>query len=417
MQNSALNRRLWLKQAAAGTAAVGIGTSSVVPTCFQQIAAASEPDSGQILVVVQLSGGNDGLNTLVPFKDDAYKAARPKLSIGADDVLKLNDEYGLHPALSGFNELLQAGKASIIQGVGYPNPNRSHFESMDIWHTCFRKDQRTEEGWIGRYLQSQGVDQSGDAPAMHLGNKAQPLALASRDLTIPTVKSLKGFQLRGDDAAVVSQLLSNQSMQAQAAPSPQAESSLLGFLNSSTANAIAASERISSAIKDYETPVDYPESGLGAKLKMVAQLITSQLSTRVYYVELDGFDTHAKQADSHAALLRQYSEAVTAFMKDLKHHQLSQQVCVLTFSEFGRRVAENASEGTDHGAAGLMMLCGESIKPGLLGQKADLTDLQEGDLKHQIDFRTVYAGIIQDWLGGDPAKALGASYEPMKLFA
>lgn len=417
MQNSALNRRLWLKQAAAGAAAVGIGTSSVVPTCFQQIAAASEPDSGQILVVVQLSGGNDGLNTLVPFKDDAYKAARPRLSIGADDVLKLNDEYGLHPALSGFNELLQAGNASIIQGVGYPNPNRSHFESMDIWHTCFRKDQRTEEGWIGRYLQSQGVDQNGDAPAMHLGNKAQPLALASRDLTIPTVKSLKGFQLRGDDAAVVSQLLSNQSMQTQAAPSPQAESSLLGFLNSSTANAIAASERISSAIKDYETPVDYPESGLGAKLKMVAQLITSQLSTRVYYIELDGFDTHAKQADSHAALLRQYSEAVTAFMKDLKHHQLSQQVCVLTFSEFGRRVAENASEGTDHGAAGLMMLCGESIKPGLLGQKADLTDLQEGDLKHQIDFRTVYAGIIQDWLGGDPAKALGASYEPMKLFA
>ncbi len=404
------SRRRFLQSALGNAAAVGIGAA--IPDCFAWAAGQSENYNERILVVVQLSGGNDGLNTVVPYADDAYRAARPKLALSAADVLKCGDETGLHPALRGVHDLLQAGQVAIVRGVGYDNPNRSHFESMDIWHTCKRKEESRPDGWLGRFLDSQQTVAGGDVPALHLGSEQQPFAVASQQIRVPTIKQLAEFQLRGQDRQSIRTLLS-ESQPARTSPADD----LLSFLQSSTTSALAASQRVTEASQSYQSDVKYPDSELGERLRLIAQLIDADLKTRVYYVELDGFDTHAEQAATQAILLRQWSDAVSAFVRDLDAHEHGQRVCVMTFSEFGRRVAENASEGTDHGAAGPMFLCGGGVKPGIVGELPNLTDLQDGDLKHQVDFRQVYAAVLQSWLGANPASILGGNYEPLALFA
>lgn len=410
MKSIITNRRRFLNSSLGGAVAIGVGAA--LPECFAKAAASDGNQGEHILVVVQMSGGNDGLNTVVPYTDDDYRSARPKLAVVASDVLKCDDETGFHPEMNGVYELLQSGSFSVVRNVGYERPNRSHFESMDIWHTCRRKSEARPNGWLGRFLDHQVAAAGGDVAALHLGHEQQPFALASTDIRVPTVKSLGEFQLRGTNKQSLIELL-----EGKQATTAAARNELLQFVQSSASSAIAASQRVSEASQSYRSELKYPDTELGKKLRVVAQLVDAGLTTRIYYVQHDGFDTHAQQARTHSILLREWSDAVSTFVRDLEDHDHGKRVCVMTFSEFGRRVAENASEGTDHGAAGPMFFCGGGIKPGIIGSRPDLTDLQEGDLKHECDFRQVYASVLRDWLNTNPTPILGDEYQPLPLFA
>ena len=366
-----------------------------------------------VLVIVQLSGGNDGLNTVVPYSDDAYHRNRSLLKIGRDAVLKIDDGLGLHPSMRGMADLLERGELAIVQGVGYPNPNRSHFESMDIWHTAQispadSAGRRT--GWVGRYLDHAIESDGRDIPALHLGGPRQPLALAGRNVRAASVHSLEAFRL--DDGG---DLRLRRTVK-EAADQPRDDApDLLRFLQRSTVAALECSDRVQEALKNYSTPVAYPGTALAQQLRTVAQLIDTGMSTRVYYLSLDGFDTHSQQAAAHAGLLTQFSQAVAAFFQDLHHHGQAQRIVLMTFSEFGRRVKENASAGTDHGVAGPIFLVGPAVAPGPIGPHPSLTDLIDGDLQHHTDFRRVYATLIEKWLGFDSRPVLGDSYDPLPL--
>ncbi len=400
-------RRSFIQTCAGSTAALSLGV--VAPKFFQNLACAAEGAKGEnILVVLQLTGGNDGLNTVVPFKNEAYKKARPKLGIAAEKVLKINDELGLHPSLKGLAKVLESGKLSIIQGVGYPEPNRSHFESMDIWHTCSRKGGPRQSGWLGRYLDHLP---GADSPGIHLGEDKQPLALYAEKTRCPSISSPEKFRLQDGGAPEVKEAITQN---AQAAREDSGD--LLKFLTTSTTSALSSSERISKALDAPSRGANYPDHALGKKFKTAAQLIAADMPTRVYYFDLDGFDTHAQQPDAHAGLLNQFGSSVEAFLDDLTKMGQSHRVTIMAFSEFGRRVSENASEGTDHGAAGPMFVIGDHVKTGLIGDLPSLTDLDDGDLKFKIDFRQVYAAILKDWLKADAPELLGGKYEPVSLF-
>lgn len=401
------SRRKFL--AVGGSTAV-LSLGGVAPRFLSAAAAAAPAEARDtVLVVVQLSGGNDGLNTVVPVRNDDYYRLRPKLAVPRAQALPLSDELGLHPALAGFADLLQAGELSVVQGVGYENPNRSHFESMDIWHTCFRKDQRQGEGWLGRYLDASAARQGGDVPALHVGPEQQPRALAGRSVRVPSLESLEAFRLREGSAQreAAGKLL---------APRRQA-GALVDFLQSSLGTALSASRRVEEAARQNRAAARYPDSELAGKLQLVSRLIHAGLSTRVYYVALDGFDTHSQQAQAHAALLKQLGEAVAAFRRDLASGEHSGRVLVASFSEFGRRVAENASEGTDHGAAAPMFLVGPKLKPGPIGEHPSLSELDDGDLKFRVDFRRVYATLLEDWLGWPSREVLGGQFERVQVWA
>jgi uncharacterized protein (DUF1501 family) len=404
------SRRRFLMQLASGSAVMSLGARA---PAFLTMAAAAEvtPQSDAILVVVQLTGGNDGLNTVIPYRDDEYYKARPKLAIPAEDVVRINDQFGFHPAARGLADLLQAGKLAVVQGVGYPEPNRSHFESMDVWHTCSRKGGPRTTGWLGRFLDDMRPTPGRDAPAIHVGSEKQPLALAADAVRVPSMASPEEFRLERDD-----QQLGNLIAEVPSHEAPQADA-LLGYLTSSTTSAFAASKRITEALGSDDSPVKYPETELAARLKTIAQLIDAGLSTRIYYVELDGFDTHSQQAAAHAALLRQYAGAMSAFMEDVAHRGHGDRVLTASFSEFGRRVAENASAGTDHGAAAPVFLCGAHVRPGLTGEHPSLVDLEDGDLKHHTDFRQVYAALLERWLRATSSPILGGRFEPVDVLS
>jgi uncharacterized protein (DUF1501 family) len=409
MMNS--SRRAFLAQLAGGSAIVSLGMRA---PAFWARAAAAEAGlrKDSILVVVQLTGGNDGLNTVVPHRDDEYRKARPKLALPADELLSINDALGFHPAARGLADLLEAGQLAIVQGVGYPDPNRSHFESMDVWHTCHRKGGPRSTGWLGRLMDEIGRSAGSDAPAIHVGSEKQPLALAADKVRVPSFASPEAFRLEGGDDQPVKELVGGMQEQGPGGPDP-----LLGFLESSTTSAFDASERIVAALGNDASPVEYPESDLATRLKTIAQLIDAGLTTRIYYVELDGFDTHSQQAAAHAALLRQLGDALRAFHEDLTHRGHAERVLTASFSEFGRRVAENASVGTDHGAAAPVFLCGAPVRPGVVGEHPSLTDLDDGDLKFHTDFRQVYAAILGGWLGGSSESILGGRFEPIDFLA
>jgi uncharacterized protein (DUF1501 family) len=399
-------RRQFLSTAA-GTSLVSL--SPVVPNFLLRASAAEDKRSGEnVLVVVQLSGGNDGLNTVVPFGDDEYYKNRSTLAIGRNQIHKIDDYVGFHPAMNGFSELLEAGQLGVVQGVGYPNPNRSHFESMDIWHTCQRKKGSRPTGWLGRYLDASQQDAGHDVPGLHLGGEEQPLALAGESIHIPSVRSFERFRLRDLDALRVRETIA-------ADAAKKADDDLLGFVRSSAVSAIGASRRVESALKQYKTDVTYPGTDLAKKMKTIAQLIDAGLSTRVYYVSLGGFDTHANQEAAHAALVGELSGAVTAFINDVTAHGHGKRVMVMSFSEFGRRVKENASRGTDHGAGAPMFIAGSKVKAGLIGKHPSMTDLQIGDLKHHTDFRQVYAAILKGWLGWKSNEILRGEYKPISI--
>ena len=398
-----LSRRRFLQ----GSSAVAFGLG--LPEFFRRAALAA-PDAAApgsretILVVVELTGGNDGLNTVIPFRDPAYAAARPTLKQAAAAVRKIDEDLAFHPSMDGFSKLLEDSKLAIVQGVGYPNPNRSHFESMDIWHkaTASREQQY---GWLGR-----AVPHLEAAGAMHIGEGEPPLALFGGSGHAPSLRSLEQYQLRvGGDETRKRAILEKQ------AAAPGGGDDLLQFVRSSARQTYASAERLRQVAKSYETPVGYPATGLANRLKLIAQLIDAGVPERIYYTSHGGFDTHAAQQEMHARLLQEFSEALAAFVEDVAAHGHGRRVLVMTFSEFGRRVRENGSQGTDHGVASQMFLAGETVRPGLIGAHPSLTDLDSGDLKFHTDFRSVYATVLDEWLGIRPSDVLGGEYPRLDL--
>ena len=404
---SCFSRRNFLRSSAAGSAILTFG--GLAPSALQ--AAAEQSESERILVVIELQGGNDGLNTVIPVGDETYRKLRPKLAIAKSDSLEISDGLAFHSSLRGFADLLEAGRLAIIQGVGYPDPNRSHFESMDIWHTCQRKDENRTDGWLGRLLEHTADTGGGDPTALHLGHDKQPFALMSREVRVPSIRSLEQFRLQGTEDAQFRKAVQDLT-DARRGDS----NDLLNFVQSSTSSAISASERLSSSVKSYSSSVTYPKNGLGEQLQTVAKLISSGLKTSVYYVTLNGFDTHSQQPDAHAGLLRQLGDSVKAFLDDIDHLKQSDRVALMCFSEFGRRVEENASAGTDHGTAGPMFMAGTAVKSGLIGQLPGLSNLQDGDLRHHTDFRQVYAAVIQNWFQCEAEPILKGKFAAVDVF-
>ena len=404
------NRRDFLRTGFCSGAVFSFG--GLPPSFLTQAAAAEHQAADTVLVVLQLSGGNDGLNTVVPFQHPVYRASRPTLRISAADVLPINDELGFHPAARGLADLWEDNKLSIIQGVGYAQPNRSHFESMDIWHSCVRKTASREHGWLGRFLDQSGQNsKTSDTPAIHLGKEKLPFALMAKNTPPTSIRSIDRFRLEDNGNTNQRKLVHKIGNQQRGNGND-----LLNFVQSGTSSALEVSERIRQARSAYKAAVAYPDNELAEKLKIVAQLIDAGLSTRIYYVTLNGFDTHARQANGHAALLKTVASSVAAFIQDVAARSHGDRVALLAFSEFGRRVKENASKGTDHGTAAPVFVAGNRIKPGLVGPMPDLTDLDQGDLKFHTDFRRVYSAVLQNWLSSDARQILNGSFQPVDIF-
>ena len=406
------HRRAFLSSSLGASTLVSLGLD--VPRLFVRTAAAAEAAQGErVLVVLQLSGGNDGLNTVVPYADPLYGKNRIALNVGVDQVHRLDREVGLHPAMRSFAKLLEAGRLAVVQGVGYPNPDRSHFSSMDIWHTARHDLAQQREGWLGRYVEryESARGAGSDAAALHLGGGVLPLALVGRSTAVPSIDAVERFRLRGTPAEVDAR----HRMQRMKRSNP---SDMLAFLQRTTVAAVDSSRRVQEALASKPTAAAYPDRTLAKKLQTIAQMIDAGLRTRIYYVSLDGFDTHANQKQTHAALLGELSDSVAAFVHDLDERGHLDRTCVLMFSEFGRRVKENASLGTDHGAAGPVFLAGGGVKAGVVGTHPSLDALdREGDLKFHTDFRSIYATLLDGRLGASSRDVLQADFARLDLLS
>jgi uncharacterized protein (DUF1501 family) len=375
---------------------------------------------GKILVVVQLAGGNDGLNTVIPYADDAYQRARRTLAIGGKEVLKVNDYVGLHPNLAPMKGLFDDGRIAIVQGVGYPNPNRSHFRSTDIWSSGFPEKEIVTSGWLGRYF-----DNACPGCEPHVGvsvGERMPLAMQGDRVTPVSFESADTYRYTGPDAEDYLRLNLREKPATQPAAKAarvtkrqqQAESTL-DFLHRTAMDAQISSDQILAMTKRHQTSSDYPRNPFGNGLRSVAAMIAGGLPTRVYYVSLGGFDTHQNQKGRHENLMTQFAQGVSAFWADLKTQRNDDRVMMMTFSEFGRRVEQNASGGTDHGAAAPMFVIGGGVKAGVFGQHPSLTDLDQGDLKYNTDFRSVYATILQQWMDTPSKPILGQQFKVMPM--
>lgn len=382
-----------------------LSLSPVVPAFLARAAraAAAERDR-RVLVVVQLDGGNDGLNTVVPFRDENYARLRPKLHIPTDRLVKLNDDVGLHPSMKAAGNLFDDGRLAIIQGVGYPNPDRSHFRSMAIWQSA-RLDEADhgQYGWLGRALDAESARAAGPH-AVFAGSGSAPVALWSRRATVASLASIDELSL-----AAPGDLLRG----AQVLPDGAGE--LARFVSRSADDAFSTAERLSAVTEasHHAASSGYGSSSIAEQLKLIAALIKADSPARVFYTAQSGYDTHAVQANEHAGLLRGLAGGLKAFLDDMTASGLADRVLVLAFSEFGRRAAENDSSGTDHGAAGPVFVAGPKLASGLLGPTPNLSDLQDGDVRMAIDFRQVYATILDRWLDVRPAEILGGQFEPL----
>ncbi|MCC6283870.1 MAG: DUF1501 domain-containing protein [Phycisphaerales bacterium] len=426
----AFTRRAFL-----GRGMVLASASLAVPSFLQRSAfAMAQPgtpgvDDNRVLVVVQLSGGNDGLNTVVPFGDATYYRVRAGIGIAENAALKLDADQGLglHPSLAGLKEMYDEGLLGVVQGVGYPNPNRSHFVSMDIWHTA--DTDATGEGWLGRYIDHQccgyGKGESGtpDGPAPDANSMPGIALMRTAPLALEGVKSKpiafetpELFRWTGEDVHE-SLAAPYEALTGRGGGQDASEGSNADFLLRTALDAQVSSDLIRKAVATRPL-VEYPRSELAQQLSMVASMIRAGLKTRVYYVSHGGFDTHAGQGGAqgnHARLLQTYAEAMRAFYRDLKAQENDTRVLTMSFSEFGRRVAQNASGGTDHGTAAPMFLAGPMVRAGIHGEHPSLKNLDDGDLKFGIDFRSVYAGITRDWLQADPKVVLKGTFSPLRV--
>ena len=373
------------------------------------------PDE-HILVVIQMGGGNDGLNTVIPYGNDAYYRARPGLAVPQKDVLKVTDDIGFHPSLVRLKELYDQGALAVVQGVGYPNPSRSHFKSMEIWQTADPEGRVVRYGWIGRYFDSKCPVCGQPAVGVNVG-PAMPLAMAAQSGMGVSLETPEAFQWMAsfDGIGEKEEQELFRLLNAPAVLTGGGEPETIDFLRHTAMNAYVSAEQVRGAVRAYKGGIDYASTPFATSMKLIAQMIAGRLPTKVYYAHITGFDTHAAQRGAHANLLQQLAEGVAAFYRDLEAQGNADRVVVLAFSEFGRRVAENGSGGTDHGTAAPMFIFGKPIKPGLYGQQPNLTDLTDGDLKHAVDFRSVYATILDRWLGTDPQKILGQNFDRLSF--
>lgn len=352
------------------------------------------------LVIIQLSGGNDGLNTVIPYASDIYYKKRKTIAIPQNELIKLNDFQGLNPNMNALREIYDQGWMGIINSVGYPNPDRSHFRSMDIWQTASEADQYLSTGWIGRYLDSNC--QTCDFPYTAI-EVDDSLSLALKGNT------KKGIAAK--DASKLYRLTREPFFEELSNHNANLNEDNLGYLYKTMIETYSSAEYIYSSSKIYSSKTQYPQTEFANQLKTVAKFINSGLKTRVYYVSLSGFDTHTGQLGQQGRLLRQYSEGVAAFIKELKLTGKLEDTLVLTFSEFGRRVEQNAGNGTDHGTANNVMVFGGKLnRAGVYNEMPDLQDLDNGDLKYKIDFRSVYATVLDKWLGANNEQILNKEF-------
>lgn len=394
-----------------GMIAVGLVTpnwlASIARADVLRQAKGGKASGDTVLVVCQLSGGNDGLNTIVPYGNKRYYELRPTLGIAEEQVLKINETMGFHPSMKEVAELFQQKKVAVIQSVGYPKPNRSHFASMDIWQSA-SPDRAMKFGWIGRHFDAQMANGTLN-PVVAIGlSTDKPVALTGKQASIPCFASLVDIQSMVGDPDSEKMLRQIQGMDA----APGSATAVVQQANKTALDAMAV---LTKQLKTFEPKQTYGNDAFGQGFKQIAHLVATSPQTRVIYFSTGGFDTHAKQADSHAKLLGNFSNAIGAFQKEIEAIGKADKVIVLVFSEFGRRSFENASGGTDHGAAAPMFLIGKSVNGGLHGPIPDLNDLQDGDIKYKIDFREVYATTLDMWMGSDSEVVLGKKFEHQKI--
>jgi uncharacterized protein (DUF1501 family) len=357
------------------------------------------PAGNKVVVVIQFSGGNDGLNTVIPISNDIYYKGRPKIGIAKESALNLTADVGLNPALTAFRGLYDDGSLGILNSVGYPNPDRSHFRSMDIWQSASESDQYVNTGWLGRYLDAQCSGCDKPTQALEIDDM---LSLA-----------LKGNVQKGlafkDPRRLYSSSNEKFYKDINAAHHPAEET--VDYLYKTMSSTLSSADYIFEQSRLHPTGLAYPNTEMGKNLKTISSLIMSDINTKVYYVSLGSFDTHVNQEAQQKRLFTELNDAVKAFTDDLKKNNRFNDVLLMTFSEFGRRVAQNASNGTDHGTANNMFFISGGLKQkGILNDLPDLSDLSDGDLKHKVDFKDVYATVLNKWLGSDDAKILGKKY-------
>jgi uncharacterized protein (DUF1501 family) len=402
-----LTRRQLMTHTLKGSSLVAL--SSIVPQFVSRTALAAAPGKDNVLVVLEMTGGNDGLNTVIPYADDLYHKARPTLRQTKDVVIRLDDHVGLNSGMVGFKSIWEKGQLAVVQGVGYPNPERSHFEAMDTWQSGLPGGSRT--GWLGRAA-VETDNHAGGVPILHLGPNRQPLALAGAPGGgAVTVNGQNSFHLELSGGKAVQQNARRKLLEDLAAPADKAsDNELASFIQRRQVQTLTAVETLRELL---EGPNAVPRQGDGLyqKLQLVAGLIAKGFGTRIFYVSLEGFDTHANQGSAHANLLSDLATSVNGFFETLKKTGHDSRVRLMTFSEFGRRVQENGSRGTDHGAASCLFVAGPSVKGGVVGQHPSLKDLDADDLKFHTDFRRVYATQLDAWLGCESKAVLGAKWE------
>jgi uncharacterized protein (DUF1501 family) len=366
------------------------------------------PNSKRSLVVVQLGGGNDTLNTVIPYADPTYYKVRPTLAVAQKDVLALNDQIGFNPALSPFKSLYDSGHLALVQGVGYPNPNRSHFRATDIW-TSARPDIVEPTGWLGRYLDNSCSGEDRPLSAVDVADTVSKLFWTGQSV-VPAISSIEGLDFQTDG-----RFPNDRNNQIDAFKALNGGGSGRGydpFIRHAATEALDTSAKLKAIAGTYKSTAQYPANGFARGLQTIAKILSADLGTKVFHVTVGGFDTHAGQARTHATLLKTAAEGIQAFLRDLEGLGKLDDVLVMTFSEFGRRVVENGSAGTDHGAGSSLYIVGGGVRGGVYGSHPSLTDLDNGDLKYGIDFRSVYGTIVQDWLGTAPEAILGGGSFP-----
>ncbi len=379
-----------------------LSLTPLVPAFINRLAASTIAETDQkILVVIELNGGNDGINTLVPHKDDEYRKLRPGLALDPATLHKISDSLGLHESMRASKELFDAGELTIINGVGYPNPNRSHFDSLEIWHRGLRDTSRESgAGWLGQAMDLARTERQTDMDGYFIGRDAVSAAMIGRRAQVAALSRFSDLQL---DTVITP------------VHSTGEKEDITAFVQRQVADSYATARQIESPAKSTDASEGFPAGPLGQQLRLVSQLIKTGSAARVYYTVQGGYDTHSTQANTHSGLLSELSLSMKAFVDDMKRSGLGERVVVIAFSEFGRRVDENNSLGTDHGTAGPVFLAGSPVKAGLVGQTTSLLDLEDGDLKSQFDFRQVYATLLDKWLGIDSSLVLSDKFEHLDV--
>jgi uncharacterized protein (DUF1501 family) len=436
-----LDRREFLARSLTTSSLIALGAAA---PGFVARTARAAPAGGKetVLVVLELTGGNDGLNTVVPYGDDLYHKARPSIRLPKEQLVRVDDHVGLNPGLRPLERLLRDGQVAVVQGVGYPNPDRSHFTSMDVWHSADPQRQ-VRSGWLGRGLGGMTFG-AGAVPGVHVGTDQLPLALAGAATGVPSIHPDRPFDLELDTRPAANpyqrQFTRFNPDGTPAGPSddphqqarrqlieelvglPQGTDDLRQFVQRSQLQTYANVGRLRKIMEETQKgnrfagrPGFGNAGGLARTLSLVGQIINADFGTRVFYLSVGGFDTHANQPQQHQQLLQQVAAAVAGLFEQLKQGGNDRRVLLMTFSEFGRRVRENGSQGTDHGSGSCLFVVGPGVSGGLVGAHPSLSDLDGGDLKYHTDFRRVYATLLDGWLGCDSRTVLGARFEPVPL--